>query len=102
MAAERWDPVEGADGGAGHVGPAIEGDDMAEENFFRDESCLVDHLLEDLLHFLESLVSAKLADDEVVGSGAVAEGLRGLGAWVRVFEEVEGDVRVFLEAEEGG
>lgn len=85
------------------MGPAVEGDDVAEEGFFRGEPRLLAHLGEDLLHFFEFLGSAELADDEIVGSRAVAVGLRvRVTVRVRVFEEFEGEIRVFLDSEKGG
>lgn len=54
-------------------------------------------MLEDLVHFVEHFGAAEFGDDEVVGEEGVTEGF----VRVRVQEEVEGEVGVFLEAEEG-
>lgn len=70
--------MEGAEGVFGHAGAAVERDDVAEEDFFGGETgVVVVELEEDLLHFVEHLGSAKLADDEIETSGAVAERFRG-------------------------
>lgn len=60
-------------------------------------------MLEDLIHFVEHFGAAEFGDDEVVGEEGVTEGFVGVGVGVRVRvqEEVEGEVGVFLEAEEG-
>lgn len=56
-------------------------------------------MLEDLVHFVEHFGPAEFGDDEVVGEEGVTEGF--VRVKVRVQEEVEGEVGVFLEAEEG-
>lgn len=97
MAAECGDAIVGGESSIGRARSAVGGDDVAEEGFFGGESSLVLHLEEDLLHLVEHLRSSELGDDEIVGEGAVAEGFLG-GVRVRESEELESEVRVFLEA----
>lgn len=58
-------------------------------------------MLQDLVHFVEHFGAAEFGDDEVVGEEGVTEGFVRVRVRVRVQEEVEGEVGVFLEAEEG-
>jgi len=102
--AAEWDPIEGVKGRIGHEGSTVEGDDVAEEGLFGNEPPFLGSFIQDLLHLGDFLGPTEIVDDEVVGSGAVAIGLLSLRIIrARVFEELEGEIRVFFfEAEKGG
>lgn len=99
-AAEGGNAVVRTKGGCGHACAAVEGDDGAEEGLSGGEAGLALHLVEDHFHLREHARAAELADDEVVGAGAVAKGPSiGSGTRVRVLEEMEGTVGILLETE---
>lgn len=72
------------EGTVGKPGAAIEGDDVAEDDFVGDEAGLGFELLEDLVHLVEHFCAAEFGDDEIVGEEGVAEGFVVVWVIIRV------------------
>lgn len=96
------DGEEGAEGARWEAGARVGGDDVAEEGFWGREARLGVELVEELFHLGEHFGLGKFGDNEVIGAEGVAEGAGGGVVRVWVEEELKGDGRVFLGAEERG
>ncbi|PON47877.1 hypothetical protein PanWU01x14_241160 [Parasponia andersonii] len=89
VATKRGNLIEHLECFVGETSPAVEGNDIAEDDLAGYESGLSAQLAEDLLHLVEHFGAAELGDDNIVGEEGIAEGFWGLDLGIRVLEELE-------------